>query len=189
MTSDPTYDAPGVLIWSIAEASSGLICAGLPTLKPLLSKLFPYLRSTIRDTISAYKQDGYNPRNKGDTTDNQSSALSRGGKDTYGLADLETGLEQPYPGKFSDNKTGISQTLRKVDCPTSVRSISVSEEDQSSPAWKDEGSDEEIYARHHVAGSLSDTFLITTAPPAVQRPPSSQEIYVQKQWSVNTEVV
>ncbi|KAJ5495216.1 hypothetical protein N7539_000332 [Penicillium diatomitis] len=44
---DPTYDNVGAASWSAIECNTGIICACLPTLKPLLSKILPGLVSTF----------------------------------------------------------------------------------------------------------------------------------------------
>lgn len=40
-TTDPMWDNSGTSYWSVIELNCGLMCATLPTLRPLLSKLFP----------------------------------------------------------------------------------------------------------------------------------------------------
>ncbi|CAI7669553.1 unnamed protein product [Penicillium pancosmium] len=44
---DPTYDNVGAASWSAIECNTGIICACLPTLKPLISKIIPGLISTL----------------------------------------------------------------------------------------------------------------------------------------------
>lgn len=44
---DPTFDNVGAASWSAIECNTGIICACLPTLKPLISKLLPGLISTL----------------------------------------------------------------------------------------------------------------------------------------------
>ncbi|CEJ60339.1 hypothetical protein PMG11_08916 [Penicillium brasilianum] len=44
---DPTYDNVGAASWSAIECNTGIICACLPTLKPLLSRIIPGLLSTF----------------------------------------------------------------------------------------------------------------------------------------------
>ncbi|KAJ5099574.1 hypothetical protein N7532_006575 [Penicillium argentinense] len=46
-STDPTYDNVGAASWSAIECNTGIICACLPTLKPLISKLIPGLISTL----------------------------------------------------------------------------------------------------------------------------------------------
>ncbi|KAJ5134425.1 Conidiation-specific protein Con-10 [Penicillium atrosanguineum] len=49
-SSDPTYDNVGAASWSAIECNTGIICACLPTLKPLLSRVMPGLISTFSGT-------------------------------------------------------------------------------------------------------------------------------------------
>ncbi|PMD26717.1 hypothetical protein NA56DRAFT_685042 [Hyaloscypha hepaticicola] len=45
---DPTYDNVGASIWSNIEVYTGIICASLPAVKPVVGKLFPKLLSSTR---------------------------------------------------------------------------------------------------------------------------------------------
>lgn len=47
-TTDPTWDFVGVAIWTSVELNTAIICACLPTLKPLASRLFPPLLLSSR---------------------------------------------------------------------------------------------------------------------------------------------
>jgi hypothetical protein len=47
-TKDLTWDNAEAAIWTIIEVSTGIICACLPTIKPLVSRFFPRLLSTNR---------------------------------------------------------------------------------------------------------------------------------------------
>lgn len=47
-TTDPTWDFVGVAIWTSIELNTAVICACLPTLKPLASRLFPRLLPSSR---------------------------------------------------------------------------------------------------------------------------------------------
>ncbi|KAL4788453.1 hypothetical protein BJX76DRAFT_365745 [Aspergillus varians] len=46
-SSDPTYDNIGAASWSAIECNVGIICACLPTLRPLVSRIIPQLLSSI----------------------------------------------------------------------------------------------------------------------------------------------
>ncbi|PWY79594.1 hypothetical protein BO70DRAFT_397077 [Aspergillus heteromorphus CBS 117.55] len=46
-SSDPTYDNVGAASWSAIECNTGIICACLPTLRPLVSHFLPHLLSTL----------------------------------------------------------------------------------------------------------------------------------------------
>ncbi|RDW93166.1 uncharacterized protein DSM5745_00488 [Aspergillus mulundensis] len=45
-SSDPTYDNVGAATWSAVECNVGIICACLPTLRPLISRMIPRLLSS-----------------------------------------------------------------------------------------------------------------------------------------------
>ncbi|BCS27547.1 uncharacterized protein APUU_60595S [Aspergillus puulaauensis] len=46
-SSDPTYDNVGAASWSAIECNVGIICACLPTLRPLVSRIIPQLLSSL----------------------------------------------------------------------------------------------------------------------------------------------
>ncbi|KAE8145951.1 integral membrane protein [Aspergillus avenaceus] len=46
-STDPTYDNVGAASWSAVECNTGIICACLPTLRPLVSRLVPHILSTL----------------------------------------------------------------------------------------------------------------------------------------------
>ncbi|KAI0022476.1 hypothetical protein F4780DRAFT_173677 [Xylariomycetidae sp. FL0641] len=58
-TQDVTYSSVDVNAWSIAEVASGITCAALPTLKPLLSRYFPSLKSKIQRLSDYHKNSQY----------------------------------------------------------------------------------------------------------------------------------
>ncbi|KAL4870206.1 hypothetical protein BDV12DRAFT_166386 [Aspergillus spectabilis] len=46
-SSDPTYDNIGAATWSAIECNVGIICACLPTLRPLVSRIIPQLLPSL----------------------------------------------------------------------------------------------------------------------------------------------
>lgn len=46
VSKDPTYDNFGIAIWSVIEVNCAIVGACLPTLKPLIARIFPGLLST-----------------------------------------------------------------------------------------------------------------------------------------------
>ncbi|KAE9373323.1 hypothetical protein N431DRAFT_482387 [Stipitochalara longipes BDJ] len=57
---DPTYDNVGASIWSNIEVYTGIICASLPAIKPVVGKLFPKLLSTTRSgTKTTFNDNGF----------------------------------------------------------------------------------------------------------------------------------
>ncbi|KAL4812801.1 hypothetical protein BDW67DRAFT_193222 [Aspergillus spinulosporus] len=89
-SSDPTYDNVGAATWSAVECNVGIICACLPTLRPLISRMIPQL-------LSSYN----NPRSR---SKSKSKRLSRS------LA-LTHGQELRTPAFWSIAGTGVSTTI------------------------------------------------------------------------------
>ncbi|PVH94289.1 hypothetical protein DM02DRAFT_633850 [Periconia macrospinosa] len=50
VTTDPLWDNAPAAYWSVIELHCGIICACLPTLRPLIQKLMPRLLSTTTDS-------------------------------------------------------------------------------------------------------------------------------------------
>ncbi|KAL5355418.1 integral membrane protein [Aspergillus floccosus] len=46
-STDPTFDNVDAAYWSAIECNTGIICACLPTLRPLVSRVVPHLLSTL----------------------------------------------------------------------------------------------------------------------------------------------
>ncbi|THC95577.1 hypothetical protein EYZ11_004949 [Aspergillus tanneri] len=53
-SDDPTYDNVDAATWSAIECNTGIICACLPTLRPLISHILPHLLSTLSHGGPAY---------------------------------------------------------------------------------------------------------------------------------------
>ncbi|KAB8068775.1 integral membrane protein [Aspergillus leporis] len=53
-STDPTYDNVGAASWSAIECNVGIICACLPTLRPLVSRVVPHLLSTLSTRNPSY---------------------------------------------------------------------------------------------------------------------------------------
>ncbi|KAH9905452.1 hypothetical protein F4778DRAFT_708781 [Xylariomycetidae sp. FL2044] len=68
MSSDISFDAVHISCWSLAEITTGIICASLPTLRPLAMKWFPALKSTARasaEKLSRYRATTPHTRRSG----------------------------------------------------------------------------------------------------------------------------
>ncbi|KAK7906159.1 hypothetical protein LTR67_000885 [Exophiala xenobiotica] len=58
-SSDPTYDNVAAAYWSSIELNTGIICASMPTIRPIIARIFPTCfgsaprRSTV-ETVPAY---------------------------------------------------------------------------------------------------------------------------------------
>ncbi|KAF3395979.1 hypothetical protein F1880_006955 [Penicillium rolfsii] len=91
-STDPTYDNVGAASWSAIECNTGIICACLPTLKPLLSRIIPGLMSTL--TGSKPTQSTTDVPNAHSVTWNDESTLGVPCEDPkYGAGDPERVLE------------------------------------------------------------------------------------------------
>ncbi|KUJ11052.1 PTH11-like integral membrane protein [Mollisia scopiformis] len=62
ISHDITRDNADASLWSNIEANVGIICASLPTIKPLVSRLFPHLLSTNRSNQGAYQTQSHASR-------------------------------------------------------------------------------------------------------------------------------
>ncbi|KAF2180446.1 hypothetical protein K469DRAFT_279072 [Zopfia rhizophila CBS 207.26] len=61
VSTDFTYDNIGIASWSCVEINTAILCACLPTLKPLISYIFPGMLSAARSTSHTdYVRDGNN---------------------------------------------------------------------------------------------------------------------------------
>ncbi|KAK3330040.1 hypothetical protein B0H66DRAFT_542599 [Apodospora peruviana] len=58
LSDDVTWDNVSSSCWSIAELCSGITCACLPTLRPLLSMVLPSMRTQGTKDSAGYKQHG-----------------------------------------------------------------------------------------------------------------------------------
>lgn len=96
--SDVTFDSTTALIWSQVEASTGLICTRLPSLKPLFSRCFPKLK-TQRST--SYRPPG----------------RTIGG--SYRLRDLSNAVEEQkvdyFPGSLDKDTTHITLAAMQAE--------------------------------------------------------------------------
>lgn len=89
---DPTFDNVGAASWSAIECNTGIICACLPTLKPLISKLAPGLLSTLNGSHE-YRSEHMSITRR-TTTWNDGSTLGAPSEDPeYGAGDPEQILE------------------------------------------------------------------------------------------------
>lgn len=51
---NPTWDFVTICIWSVVEINAGIICVCMPSMRLLLIKLFPYLRTTTTRYYAKY---------------------------------------------------------------------------------------------------------------------------------------
>ena len=55
ITIDPTYENVGVANWSSIELNTAIFCACLPTLRPLIARIFPSLISSGHGRANYYQ--------------------------------------------------------------------------------------------------------------------------------------
>src|SRR5271155_524357 len=68
-SDDVTWDNVGAATWSSVELNVGIMCACLPTLRPLMNRLFPHaLLSTQRITVDS-RRENYVRHSAGRDTD------------------------------------------------------------------------------------------------------------------------
>lgn len=103
MCSHLLDDNVGAASWSAIECNTGIICACLPTLKPLLSKIVPGLLSTLNG--SRRYGSGHVSTTQRTTTWNDDSTLGAPGEDPeYGAGDPERVLELVPAGPLKYGK-------------------------------------------------------------------------------------
>ncbi|KAJ5796903.1 uncharacterized protein N7518_005443 [Penicillium psychrosexuale] len=85
-SSDPTYDNVGAASWSAIECNTGIICACLPTLKPLVARIFPGMVSTFNASRPAR---GDTTRRNSDWNCDASTLGAPGEEHEYGAGDPE----------------------------------------------------------------------------------------------------
>lgn len=160
---DFTWDAISALCWSHSELSSGMICATIPTVKPLLGKYIPAL-GTSRQTTKGYRKYDYGSKGK-DFASPKSVELSTRDTGIYGLTDLEIGLDRPQPVKIDTQNKRMSRHSPKASLPVSVHSL-------SSPT-----------SETSVEDATSESKITRPRPSGRQL---SQEIRVQKEWILSS---
>ncbi|KUM65522.1 hypothetical protein ACN42_g1566 [Penicillium freii] len=102
-STDPTYDNVGAASWSAIECNTGIICACLPTLKPLVARIFPNMISTFNASRPAR---GDTTQRNSDWNDNASTLGPPGEEHEYGAGDPERVLAL-VPG------TGFRSSLKR----------------------------------------------------------------------------
>ncbi|KAJ9210487.1 hypothetical protein DTO166G4_7954 [Paecilomyces variotii] len=110
-SSDPTYDNVGAATWSAIECNVGIICACLPTLRPLISRILPRFLSTRSGGSRPAKRNTFSrgraPTYRGGTT--SSTAGTPGDDLEYGMCSVNmdrvlAGIPLPHPA--NSHRTG-----------------------------------------------------------------------------------
>ncbi|KAJ5647334.1 hypothetical protein N7490_003706 [Penicillium lividum] len=138
-SADPTYDNVGAASWSAVECNTGIICACLPTLKPLISKLVPGLLSTLEG--SRRNETEHMSTKRQTTTWNDGSTLGAPGEDIeYGARDPERVLELVPSGAGKHGRRWPQD--EKVDGITEITGLR-----QSNYCHQHTASDTSVYSR------------------------------------------
>ncbi|KGO43317.1 hypothetical protein PEX1_088880 [Penicillium expansum] len=85
-STDPTYDNVGAASWSAIECNTGIICACLPTLKPLIARIFPGMVSTFN---ASRPTRGDTTQRNSDWNGDASTLGAPGEEHEYGAGDPE----------------------------------------------------------------------------------------------------
>ncbi|KAJ5609503.1 hypothetical protein N7528_010070 [Penicillium herquei] len=91
-STDPTYDNVGAASWSAIECNTGIICACLPTLKPLISKFVPGLLSSLNGS-RRFSTEPVSTVQRTTTWNDESTLGTSGEYPEYGAGDPERVLE------------------------------------------------------------------------------------------------
>ncbi|KAJ5759854.1 hypothetical protein N7520_007010 [Penicillium odoratum] len=136
---DPTYDNVGAASWSAVECNTGIICACLPTLKPLISKLVPGLLSTLEGSRRNGTEHVSTKRQT--MTWNDGSTLGAPGDDIeYGAGDPERVLELVPSGAGKHGRRWVQE--EKIDGITEITGFR-----QSNYCHQHTVSDTSVYSR------------------------------------------
>ncbi|GLI74924.1 hypothetical protein PoHVEF18_003173 [Penicillium ochrochloron] len=121
-STDPTYDNVGAASWSAIECNTGIICACLPTLKPLLSRIVPGLISTFTGSKPTQgTTTGFS--NAHSVTWNDESTLGAPCEDPeYGAGDPERVLELSSGGNLQYAGKSLVEK-NQVDDDTSITEL------------------------------------------------------------------
>ncbi|PKY03937.1 integral membrane protein [Aspergillus campestris IBT 28561] len=140
-SADPTYDNVGAAAWSAIECNVGIICACLPTLRPLISRVVPHLLSSFStSTETPYSNTPLShaqPPSYWNGTGTVMTTISRGDDLEYGREHSERMLtlvsESDFDGK---RKLTVKDTKDVEDAkePVEARAESSSSSASSEPS-------------------------------------------------------
>jgi hypothetical protein len=114
-STDPTWDNVSAAIWSVIELNCGIMCASLPTLRPLMRKIFPWLS---RSQGSSYKS----PFSNGSRAAGAVALSGRNAYDVYPLQrrdvenngsqeGLKENADSPYIDPLAHSSNRLSPTM------------------------------------------------------------------------------
>lgn len=118
LTRPKPDDNVGAASWSAIECNTGIICACLPTLKPLVARIFPNMVSTFN---ASRPVRGDTTQRNSDWNDNASTLGPPGEEHEYGAGDPERVLALvPGTGFRSSLKRWTREEEKKLAQITSV---------------------------------------------------------------------
>ncbi|KAJ5794710.1 hypothetical protein N7457_001309 [Penicillium paradoxum] len=117
-SSDPTYDNVGAAAWSAVECNTGIICACLPTLKPLFARLFPGMISTFN---SSRPTDGDTTQRSSTWNGDGSTIGAPCDEPEYGAGDPERVLDLARGTGFKPGQNPETEEEKK--CLTQISSV------------------------------------------------------------------
>ncbi|KAB8228206.1 PTH11-like integral membrane protein [Aspergillus alliaceus] len=116
---DTSYSNVGAAYWTAAECNVAIICACLPFLRPVVSRLFPKLLST-----QSYNRYTQNPTIRASRSQANRMQLRSQGPD-YGMytIDVQSGDDKPIDIKGIEVTTEMSQETSKYEESASQRRL------------------------------------------------------------------
>lgn len=109
-SDDPPWNGAGAAIWSVIELNCAIICASLPTLRPLIAKVVPGMSSN-NSNYASYERYGsqYTPGSNlrmGAHTSVKASRRSPRSISTEELAgnDMNSTLQRGMPSTYVESK-------------------------------------------------------------------------------------
>ncbi|KAF3079474.1 hypothetical protein TWF103_004801 [Orbilia oligospora] len=123
-SQDPTWDQAATTCWSSIELNIAIICASLPTLRPVIRRIFPSLLGSTNAYGNSYPRQG-SERVGGKrvgggaviSSDNKSLTLQRStGRDEIDMDDLEgrrSNLETARQNLSSESKHNLTYSVEE----------------------------------------------------------------------------
>lgn len=114
-THDPFWDNAPAAYWSAVELNCGILCACLPTLRPLIQRVIPQLLSTRGATAKtgtgiSHKLSTIPKRSRRDI---EEGIYIRKDIELHSTTEL-TGAEAGYPPSLEESQTSIGTAVQAV---------------------------------------------------------------------------
>ncbi|KAH8203000.1 hypothetical protein TruAng_002834 [Truncatella angustata] len=116
---DFTYDVWTSACFSVAELASGITCAALATMRPLIGHFFPFLFSHSHGTTIQYNPDDRHPPTIGSAHSDKKTKQLRGDEEKAWAADIYDadlgGFGPSMPGTPRKNSSTVSRYQEETD--------------------------------------------------------------------------